>query len=54
MLHDLGAMCTRTQPADRPSAWDLLVRLQRHLGEEVSKTTLQSRGNHAAITWERK
>lgn len=36
LLQELGAHCLR-DPAERPSAWEILVRLQRHLGEDVRR-----------------
>ena len=32
-----GVQCSAREPADRPSAWSVLLRLQRHVGEEVTR-----------------
>mmetsp|Transcript_11572 Transcript_11572/g.33444 ORF Transcript_11572/g.33444 Transcript_11572/m.33444 type:complete len:348 (-) Transcript_11572:1319-2362(-) len=37
LLHDVGEHCTQHTPEDRPSAWNLLVRLQKHAGEAVER-----------------
>lgn len=37
LLHEIAAHSTCREPADRPSAWGLLVRLQRHAGEDVAR-----------------
>lgn len=37
LLADLAQQCAVKEPAERPSAWPILVRLQRHVGEETSK-----------------
>ena len=37
LLHDIAAMCMCRQPEERLSAWDVLRKLQRHVGEEVGR-----------------
>ena len=34
VLQEAAHQCTRRDPTERPSAWKLLQRLQRHCGEE--------------------
>ena len=34
VLQEVSQQCTRRDPAERPTAWKLLQRLQRHCGEE--------------------
>ena len=34
VLQEAAHQCTRRDPTERPSAWKLLLRLQRHCGEE--------------------
>lgn len=58
LLHELAAQSTSREPLDRPSAWGLLVRMQRHAGEDVLRchdprtlvplsATPQQPGNHS-------
>ena len=37
LLTDLARQCTSERPHERPTAWTLLQRLQRHCGESVSR-----------------
>mmetsp|Transcript_46185 Transcript_46185/g.76367 ORF Transcript_46185/g.76367 Transcript_46185/m.76367 type:complete len:344 (+) Transcript_46185:41-1072(+) len=35
LLHEVAGQCTKREPTERPSAWSVLMRLQRHAGEDI-------------------
>ena len=37
LLSDIAQQCTSRDPSERPSAWSLMLRLQRHAGDGISR-----------------
>ncbi len=37
LLLDVSQQCTARDPTERPTAWSILLRLQRHVGEETAR-----------------
>jgi len=40
LLGELASQCTSREPQDRPTAWGLLMRLQRFLGDSQTRCTV--------------